>query len=611
MRATTHFAALAAAGALALTAGLAAPLAAPAGQPLGPQPAQAAQVAEAAQVAVTPAQKTQGIYSVKIAQTKVNSTKATVTVGKLAALKGAGISRIELSATMSYKGKAMVSKTKRIKLASLSAKRNTATVKLPEFGSYKVRVQYYRAGATAPAKTLVLPKVGIAAEEYNIALLNGTYAPLVFTMMMFDDNAITQRNGHTVPTYVALSRHAAYNWSALPAGVKRSPLAEGPKAGNYAVKRQAMAAYVKSLRQANKNSRFNVYVTDNGMTALMDVMYTSGVDDDRMSVKLLSDGTASASYFNEMYNNPATSPNRVNAKIAAEYRQVQDRFLRGEQVSIQELEYALKTGNVSTAMPRYTYAALCTHDNYSWYMGYMGSFASTSAEFLAEAKASMLSYSVAGNLERIKALGNSEAFKAAFHLSDQLFAGAQEQGKKIMVLMGTRVNLETNFEPFARFVMKHYGDEFAYYYKGHPGTNTKNYPEKQEQLKRLGITDIDSSIAAELIIFYNPEIFISGLSNSTLNSSYQPGHTGVYLNSRLAAKDSIINGDLFQLFFTKIDAGYEPEVLALVEGDAALEHSYLVEANDGTGDIAIYDDAAGTITWFKPAEDGSYTKTEA
>ncbi|MGN0038174.1 MAG: hypothetical protein ACI36Y_03435 [Coriobacteriales bacterium] len=112
MRATTHFAALAAAGALALTAGLAAPLAAPAGQPLGPQQAQAA---EAAQVAVTPAQKTQGIYSVMIAQTKVNSTKATVTVGKLSALKGAGISRIELSATMSYKGKAKVSKTKSIK----------------------------------------------------------------------------------------------------------------------------------------------------------------------------------------------------------------------------------------------------------------------------------------------------------------------------------------------------------------------------------------------------------------------------------------------------------------------------------------------------------------
>ena len=604
MRAPTHVAALAAAGALALTAGLSAQLAAPEGTPLAPPQAQAAE----AKVAVTPSKATEGIFSVKVAQNKVDSKRATVTVNKLGALKSVGISRVKLTATMSFNGKVAVSKTRTIKLDGAEGSRTTAGITLPEFGSYQVKAQFYVSGVSAPARTLHLPDVGIAAREYNIAVLNGTYAPLVFTMMMYDDNDITR--GGSVPTYVALSRDAAYDWDKLPACVGTSPLAKSPTAGNYAYKRKAMAAYVKSLRKANKNSRFNVYVTDNGMTALMDVMYASGVGDNRMSVKLLSDGTASAVYFNEMYNNPSTSPTPVNAKIAAEYRQLQDRFASGKQPDIQKKRYALKTGNVSTAMPRYTYAAMCTHDNYSWYMGYMGSFASTSAEFLAEAKASMTSYGLAGQLEKIKGLGNSEAFKAAFHLSDQLFADAHKAGKQIMMLMGTRVNLETNFEPFAKFVKQYYGTDYAYYYKGHPATNTKNYPEKQAELKRLGITDVDSSIAAELILFYNPDVFVSGLSNSTLNSSYQEGHTGVFLNTRLSGKDSIINGDLFGLFFTKIDASYEPELLALVEGDAALEHSYLVEANDGTGDVAIYDDAAGSITWYKKDASG-YVKASA
>ena len=47
----------------------------------------------------------------------------------------------------------------------------------------------------------------------------------------------------------------------------------------------------------------------------------------------------------------------------------------------------------------------------------------------------------------------------------------------------------------------------------------------QAQLDKLGIRDVESSIAAELILFFYPDVYVSGMSNSTLNGSYTAGHT--------------------------------------------------------------------------------------
>ncbi len=84
---------------------------------------------------------------------------------------------------------------------------------------------------------------------------------------------------------------------------------------------------------------------------------------------------------------------------------------------------------------------------------------------------------------------------------------------------GTYVSYEQNFDDYANLTEVIYGDDYLYYYKGHPNTPTGMYPQKQEQLDRLGITDVDSSVAAELILFFNPEIGLSGYGSSTYNSA--------------------------------------------------------------------------------------------
>ena len=174
--------------------------------------------------------------------------------------------------------------------------------------------------------------------------------------------------------------------------------------------------------------------------------------------------------------------------------------------------------------------------------------------------------------------------------------------------MGTRVNSEPYFEEFSKYVMKEYGSGYMYYYKGHPATPTKLYPEKQAQLDKLGIRDVESSIAAELILFFYPDVYVSGMSNSTLNGSYTAGHTCAYLGTRLAGKDTINRGELFQEFFTKITGDYEDSIKALCKNDPSLEHSYLVEYNTNDGDhIAIYDSKANTLTKYIKKGD-SYEK---
>ena len=119
------------------------------------------------------------------------------------------------------------------------------------------------------------------------------------------------------------------------------------------------------------------------------------------------------------------------------------------------------------------------------------------------------------------------------------------------------------------------------------------YPEKQQQLKNAGVHDVDSSIPAELILYFYPDVYCSGMSSSTLNYSYRDGRTCAYLGARKDAAlkkneegaTAIIGAEKFQMFFTKIDSTYDGEL------EYNKDHKcYLVEFNGNDKyDYAIYD----------------------
>lgn len=201
-----------------------------------------------------------------------------------------------------------------------------------------------------------------------------------------------------------------------------------------------------------------------------------------------------------------------------------------------------------------------------------------------------------------------QAFKALYNFNDGYFDAATQQGKKVMMLLGTYVSYEQNFDDYANLTEVIYGDDYLYYYKGHPNTPTGMYPQKQEQLDRLGITDVDSSVAAELILFFNPEIGLSGYGSSTYNSASADAAGGLWNSTKSEAlkPGAAIDYSIMDWFASPITEDSDEAMRSLCkQGDSC----YLVEFSDAilataNYDFAIYSHNSGALTYFKKGESG-------
>ena len=88
-----------------------------------------------------------------------------------------------------------------------------------------------------------------------------------------------------------------------------------------------------------------------------------------------------------------------------------------------------------------------------------------------------------------------------------------------MLFIGTRNDVTEAFHlrDYLTLIKNYYGEDYAYYYKGHPGDPTDLNPARKDLLEELKVTDVESSIAAELIYFFNPGIDLCGYPSSTYN----------------------------------------------------------------------------------------------
>jgi Cu/Ag efflux protein CusF len=538
-------------------------------------------------------------YSLSVKQQDVNKRKVTLKFSKIKQLKKAKISKVKVQGYMTYNKKDIAVYSKTIKLSKISSKTGEISAKLPYFGKYKIKVTYYDKKGKK-VKSVTAKKVGVVAEEYNIALINGTFGNLFFTLSLWDINK--GENGNTIPTIVSLNRQDAYDWSKLPSDVYKNPMEGSLKQGQMVKKQKAMTAYVKDLYSLNKNSKFHLYLADNYIKGILETMCKNKIKDTSYNVILLSDGSGTYAWFNSMFG--GSNAQSVYDDAVADWNSMKKKYLQGKTVDCEKAKYAISGSCLS--LSKYTYPVVASSDNVEWWVARKnGTFNSKNSEFLSKALESMTEKSLSGMLTDLQSKGDATVakFKALYHFSNQMFAEAVKNNKKVMILMGSRITSETNFEEFASYVMKHYGSEYEYYYKGHPATPTKLYPEKQKQLDKLGIHDVESSIAAELILFFYPNVYCSGMSNSTLNYSYKEGKVGGYLGVRLADKTTITGGELFQFFFTKIDSSYETQITSLCN----MSHkNYLVEfSNNAKADISIYDYTTKTEKSYKLV-DGSY-----
>lgn len=199
-------------------------------------------------------------------------------------------------------------------------------------------------------------------------------------------------------------------------------------------------------------------------------------------------------------------------------------------------------------------------------------------------------------------------FKSLYHFSETMFEDAEKNGKQAMMFLGTRVTGEAYFEDYARFCMLYYGDEYEYYYKGHPGTPTDMYPEKQKQLDSLGIHDVESSIAAELILYFYPEISMSGYDSTTFISTSEEMACCLF-NKSLEDAYNVTNGcdykNTIDFCINRI-TDYTKGVATQLNSE---HNNYLVEFNkvvsDSPYDIAVWD-ATDSCIYYYVLNNGNY-----
>lgn len=450
-------------------------------------------------------------------------------------------------------------------------------------------------------------EVALAADKYIIAPISGSMPQLYFTLNL---DEITNKG--EIPAFVWLARPDSWNWENLPKNVFMMPTATREEVlthNNYDRMMAATKAYIADLFAVNPDAKFDLYINDFNTYAYVDLLVGNGVPEENFHVTLLSDGGASYAAFNEAFN-----PDDADFDADAKYEQMAQN-LDAVYSEVKQAGAYTYDGNytVSTSdFRQYSYVAAKEKTNVEWWVlrPRAGVLCSPDEEFIDRVlneEVSKAPYDAENSIieERnfaapLTAMDDAQktALKALYNFNGELFEQAEKEGKKAMMILGSWATAENepDFAAYVNLIKLVYGDDFVYYYKGHPNTPTSTVPEKQEQLKQLNLIDVESSINAELILFFYPDIYMCGYNSSTFMSVESEEMACAIFNmtkAQAAENEGTENyRDLIGLYLSRI------EDTSLYAECTEADHEYfLMEYNNPEASLKylIYDATANTI----------------
>lgn len=479
-----------------------------------------------------------------------------------------------------------------------------ATEIMARYGKYTLSVVFTEKNNKSYALDL---DVTLSADKYVIAPISGSMPQLYFTLNL---DEITN-NGET-PAFVWLARPDSWNWANLPENVFMMPTAAREEVlthNNYDRMMEATKAYIADLYAADPTSKFELYINDFNAYAYVDLLIGNGVPEDNFYVTLLSDGGASYSAFNEAFNpdDAAFDADTKYAEMSANLDKVYEEVKTAGGFTY-DGNYTVSTSDFR----QYCYVAAKEKTNVEWWVlrPRAGVMCSPDEEFinrLLNEEVSKAPYNAENSIieERnfaapLTAMTDEQktALKSLYNFNNEMFEAADKQGKKAMMILGSWANEqnEPDFAAYVNLVKLVYGDDFVYYYKGHPNTPTSTVPEKQTQLEELDLIDVESSINAELILFFYPDIYMCGYNSSTFMSVESEEMACAIFNmtkEAAAANEGTENyRDLIGLYLSAI------EDTSLYAECTEADHQYfLVEYNNTESDLqySIYDATANTL----------------
>ncbi len=462
------------------------------------------------------------------------------------------------------------------------------------YGKNQVEVIVYN-GDHASSKKL---ETKVFTDEYVIA-------PLVATMpvTLFSLNLQQYTQNYTIPTFVWLQRGSAWNYNAMPKNVYLMPLetlstmSTLNDAGQMYIK---TSQWVGELYEMNPESKFHLYVNDYHPYVWMQATIANHIPASQYDVTLLSDGTASKYVYDRNFGGENAS--EIYERMLAEYKDFKQGVYNKNNpgsfdtnglpfTSVQSCEYVVCMLNEE---PNLKVVLTSMYNNSK-----DTDFAQQVTQLKNEGKIEVVALK-----SLLDALGDQGKLniKSLYKFSDDIFEKAATENKKVMLLMGTKTTSEINFDEYVAATKAYYGDEYVYYYKGHPGSPTIADPVKAEHLEELGLIDVDSSIAAELIFFFNQEIVGTGYGSTTYGSLNPEQVGGIWGTSLSNATNNYSSETKFVINkLTSNNANF---------GSLATSNSYLFEFKDTTNyNIAVYDVNTNSIKYYKTTDSG-FTEVE-
>lgn len=451
-------------------------------------------------------------------------------------------------------------------------------------------------------KTITVEEnASLSASEYIIAPISGSMPQLYFTL-----NIKEITNNGAIPTFVWLARPDSWNWSNLPENVYAMPTVDIEEVlthNNYDRMVEVADAYIEELYSINPDAKFNLYINDFNSYLYLKLLVGNGIPEDNYYVTLLSDGGGSYSAFNDAFDSEDPEFDAY-AKYDEMAAKLED--LYGEVAGAKDYNWTGAFSVNTSEFNSYAYVAAKEKDNVEWWIlrPRAGVLCSPDEEFINMV---LNDDKVEGIIEErnfaapLNAMTDEDkaALKALYNFNDEMFEEAEKQGKSAMMILGSWANAtnEPDFEAYVKLVKAYYGDQFVYYYKGHPNTPTSLYPDKQAQLEELDLIDVESSINAELILFFYPDIYMCGYNSSTFMSVESPEMACAMFNMKKADCTAEYSG-LIGVYLSKIADHATSEYAELCP---EADHTYfLMEYNDtAEKDIGIYDATADTFAYYK------------
>lgn len=544
-------------------------------------------------------------------EAQVNTTKVRVRVDNVEELIQTNTAdTLRLHAEMLYKDKVVRQVSQELPLTPELAQ--GVAVDLKDFGKFELHASFVKGGVPVHQQDQT---IGVVADSYVIAPVSASLPTAFFSLNLWGGQSVRSQG----PVIALLERPSAWNWDALPqpegdtygvyglpylshSEIRLQPGTVQEASDLFRSRADMVADYVGELLSLKPDSKINLWCVDYYSGLIQRIIYANRVPAQNYTITLLSDGSWSYAMFEYKYqgDNPqgmheVLKKNWADAKAYAyTHGKVEESYR--DWVAAHQSFWAL-VDLEPNAQWWITRKALVKSPNDG---NAFGSATIQNNKIVQVNIANLLKNNIATSDKNIR------EFKALYNFNDDYFAKAQASGKDVMLFLGGQVQNEIAFLDYARLTMSYYGDAYSYYYKGHPGTPTALSPVKQAQLKELSVEDVESSIAAELILFFNPSIYLSGYTSSTYASVPDGMAKGMFemRKSYGISQPQFRNMDFWA---SRMDTITEPELKALsVSGHICylVEFSDAIIAREGY-EVAVWDASASRMLFYKK-QNGAY-----